>query len=99
MLQVEKTLPRAFVLLVFAWMCYSLFVQGSALEGRGYARKLEWLRVGATLALALAAYLLWPQTLTNVAIGIAGYAVFSAVAFLLGTYNHDNDRNPARAFG
>ena len=36
LLQVEKTLPRAFVLLVFVWMCYSLFVQGAALEGRAY---------------------------------------------------------------
>jgi alkylglycerol monooxygenase len=99
MLQVEKTLPRAFVLLVFAWMCFSLFVQGAALEGRAFARRLEWLRVAATLALAAAVYLLWPQALANVALVIAGYAAISAFAFVLGTYNHDNDRNPARAFG
>lgn len=99
MLQVEKTLPRAFVLLVFFWICYSLFVQGAALEGRAYARKLEWLRVGITLAVALATYLLWPQALAIVALAIAGYAVISGVAFVLGTYNHDNDRNTAGAFG
>jgi alkylglycerol monooxygenase len=99
MLQVEKTLPRAFVLLVFAWMCFSLFVQGAALEGRTFARRLEWVRVAATLALALAVYLLWPQALASVALVIAGYAALSGVAFVLGTYNHDNDRNPAGAFG
>jgi hypothetical protein len=74
-------------------------VQGSALEGRAYARKLEWLRVGLTLMLAATAYLVWPQALTTAAFGIAGYAVVSGVAFVLGTYNHDNDRNPAGAFG
>ena len=80
-MQVEKTLPRAFVLLVFGWMCFSLFVQGAALESRAYARKLEWLRVGSTLALALATYLVWPQALTTVALAIAGYAVVSASVF------------------
>jgi len=99
LLQVEKTLPRAFVLLVFVWMCYSLFVQGTALEGRAYARKLEWLRVGFTLALAATAYLVWPQALATAALGIAGYAAVSGGAFVLGTYNHGNDRNPAGAFG
>src|SRR5262245_3064534 len=83
LLQVEKTLPRAFVLLVFVWMCYSLFVQGAALEGRSYARKLEWLRVGITLGLAAVAYLLWPETLTTLAVAIAGYAVLSGTMFAL----------------
>jgi hypothetical protein len=99
LLQVEKTLPRTFVLLVFAWMCYSMFVQGAALEARAYARRLEWLRVASTLALALVTYLVWPQALAGVAVAIAGYAAVSGVAFVIGTYNHDNDRNPARAFG
>jgi alkylglycerol monooxygenase len=83
LLQVEKTLPRAFVLLVFAWMCYSLFVQGAALEGRAFARKLEWLRVGLTLGLAAIAYLVWPEALTTMAFAIAGYAVISGVLFAL----------------
>ena len=82
LLQVEKTLPRAFVLLVFGWMCFSFFVQGRALEGRSYARRLEWLRVGITLAVALVAYLVWPQALTNIACAFAGYAALSAVAFV-----------------
>jgi alkylglycerol monooxygenase len=99
LLQVEKTLPRAFVLLLFVLMCFSLFVQGTALEGRAYARRLEWLRVGSTLALALATYLLWPQALTNAAYALAGYAALSALAFAFEAYNHDNDRDAARAFG
>jgi sterol desaturase/sphingolipid hydroxylase (fatty acid hydroxylase superfamily) len=99
LLQVEKTLPRAFVLLVFVWMCYSLFVQGAALEGRAYARKLEWLRVGLTFVLAATSYLVWPQALATAALAIAVYAALSGVAFVLGTYNHDDDRNPAGAFG
>ena len=99
LLQVEKTLPRAFVLLVFAWMCYSLFVQGAVLEGRAFARKLEWLRVGLTLGLAATAYLVWPQVLTTIALAMAGYAALSALAFLLEAQRHDNDRNTARAFG
>jgi alkylglycerol monooxygenase len=99
LLQVEKTVPRAFVLMVFVWMCYSLFVQGAALEGRTYARRLEWLRVGLTLALALVTYLLWPVLLFNIAVALAGYAALSALAFAFEAFKHDNDRNPARAFG
>jgi sterol desaturase/sphingolipid hydroxylase (fatty acid hydroxylase superfamily) len=99
LLQVEKTLPRAFVLLVFAWMCYSLFVQGAALEGRALARKLEWLRVALTLGLAATAYLVWPQALTTIALAMAGYAALSALAFLVEAQKHDDDRNTARAFG
>jgi hypothetical protein len=98
MLQVEKTLPRAFVLLMFGLMCFSLFVQGAALEGRESARRLEWLRVGVTLALALATYLMW-QALATVALAIAGYAIVSALAFVIEAQRHDNDRNAARAFG
>ena len=99
MLQVEKTLPRAFVLLMFGLMCFSLFVQGAALEGREYARRLEWVRVGVTLSLALATYLIWPQALSTVALAIGGYAVLSALAFVIEAHKHDNDRNAARAFG
>jgi alkylglycerol monooxygenase len=99
MLQVEKTLPRAFVLLMFGLMCFSLFVQGAALEGREYARRLEWVRVGVTLSLALATYLIWPQSLATVALAIGGYAILSALAFVIEAHKHDNDRNAARAFG
>ena len=91
-------MPRAFVLTVFVWMCYSLFVQGAALEGRAYARRLEWLRVGLTLAFALVTYLLWPVLLLNIAVALAGYAAISALAFAFEAFKHDNDRNAARAF-
>ena len=76
-------MPRAFVLLVFFWMCFSLFVQGAALEGRSYARRLEWIRVGVTFALALVTYLVWPQTLATAALALTGYAAVSATAFAL----------------
>ena len=57
------------------------------------------LRVGITLALALATYLLWPQAQTSAAIALAGYAAISALAFAFEAYKHVNDRNAARAFG
>src|SRR5262249_50493387 len=34
LLGAEKNLPRAFVLLLFGWLCFSFFVQGAWLEGR-----------------------------------------------------------------
>jgi alkylglycerol monooxygenase len=83
LLQVEKTLPRAFVLLLFAWMCFSLYVQGAGLEGRPYARRLEWLRIGLTLALACVAYVVWPQTLTSIARVLAAYAALSTIVVSL----------------
>jgi alkylglycerol monooxygenase len=83
LLQVEETLPRAFVLLLFAWMCLSMFVQGIGLEGRPYARRLEWLRIALTLALALVAYLLWPQPLADIALVLAGYGLVSGGALAL----------------
>jgi acetyl esterase/lipase len=67
-------------------------------EGRAYARRLEWLRVGLTLAFALVTYLLWPVLLFNIAVALAGYAAISALAFAFEAFRHDNDRNAARAF-
>jgi hypothetical protein len=61
-------------------MCYSLFVQGAQLEGREYARRLEWLRVALTAALAAVAYLLWPAALTAIAAVLGVYAIVSGLA-------------------
>jgi alkylglycerol monooxygenase len=80
LLQVESKLPRAFVLLMFAWMCFSLFVQGTQLESREYARRLEWLRVGITAVLAMVTYLVWPAQF-EVAAVLGAYAALSAFAF------------------
>jgi alkylglycerol monooxygenase len=81
LLTVESKLPRAFVLLVFGWMCYSLFVQGAQLEGREYAKRLEWLRVALTAGLAAGAYLVWPAELSELAVVLAVYAAASGLAF------------------
>jgi sterol desaturase/sphingolipid hydroxylase (fatty acid hydroxylase superfamily) len=83
LLGAEKHLPRALVLLLFGWFCFSFFVQGAWLEGRSYARRLEWLRIGAALAIAGACQFLWPQQTAQVAVVLAGYAIGSAVIVLV----------------
>ena len=83
LLKTFEDLPRAFVLLTFAWFCYSLFVLGAWLEGRDLARRLEWLRVGLTSVLGMAGYLLWPQQLTLVAVAMTLYSVVSGVALFV----------------
>jgi sterol desaturase/sphingolipid hydroxylase (fatty acid hydroxylase superfamily) len=80
LLQVESKLPRAFVLLMFAWVCFSLFVQGTQLEGRDYARRLEWVRVSITALLAVVTYLAWPLQ-SEIAAILGAYAAASALAF------------------
>jgi alkylglycerol monooxygenase len=80
LLQVEKDLPRTFVLLLFGWMCFSLFVQGVWLEGRAFARKLECVRIALTLVLAIVAALEWPGSLLQIAFVLAAYSVASAAA-------------------
>lgn len=77
LLSVHQGLPRAFVLLAFAWFCFSLFVQGLWLEGRRYARQLEWLRLGLTVAFGLAAHLLWRELSMQLILAVAGYALLS----------------------
>ena len=80
LLQVEKDLPRAFVLLLFAWMCFSLYVQGAWLEGRAHARRLEWIRIALTVALAIAACSGGRRRCAEIAVVLAAYAVASAAA-------------------
>jgi alkylglycerol monooxygenase len=78
LLSAEKALPRVFVLLLFAWFLFSFFVQGVWLEGRAYAARLDWLRIGITLGLAYGAYVVWPST-RPATVALAGYALLSAV--------------------
>ena len=80
-MQIESKLPRAFVLLAFAWMCFSLFVQGAQLEGRGYARRLEWVRVALTAVLTAVSFSIWPNALLGIAYVLAVYTVASGLAF------------------
>jgi sterol desaturase/sphingolipid hydroxylase (fatty acid hydroxylase superfamily) len=76
----ETRLPRAFVLLMFAWICFAFFVQGIWLEARTYAKRFEWMRVVSALLLAFVAYTLWPQSLINAAAILGSYAFLSALA-------------------
>lgn len=76
--------PRAFVLAAFVWICFSLYVQGAWLEGRAYAQRLEWLRILAGAALALAMQWLWPDTLGQAALIVGGYSIASALAMGVG---------------
>lgn len=79
LLKVQSKLPGAFVLVAFLWICFSLYVQGTWLEGRTYARRLEWLRIAAGGALAIAMSSLWPDALSRVAIVLGGYCLASAL--------------------
>lgn len=79
LLEMESDLPRAFVLLAFAWVCFAMFVQALWLEGRALATRFEWLRIISAMGLAAAAFFLWPQQLQGAAFVLAGYAVVSAV--------------------
>lgn len=80
LLKVHSTLPRAFVLAAFVWICFSLYVQGSWLEGRAYARRLEWLRIAGGAGLALAVQVFWAEPLSQVALVLGGYSIASAFA-------------------
>ena len=79
LLSAEKDLPRPFVLLLFGWFCFSFFVQGTWLEGRVGAARLEWLRIGIAFSLAYVAHRAWPETANNVAAVLVGYGLLSAV--------------------
>ena len=82
LLQAQAHLPRIFVLLMFLWMCGTLFVQGAWLEGRAQARWMEWVRIAAAFTIALVALVVWP-TLANVALVIASYAALSTLVVAL----------------
>ena len=72
-------LDRTTTLSMAALMAYSLYVQGVWLEGRSYARTVEWLRLGL---FAIAAWLgvnVWGETMS---IAIAGYVLACAICLL-----------------
>ena len=83
LLAAAKDLPRAFVLLLFGWFCFSFFVQGTWLEGRPYAPRLEWIRIGIALALAYIGHLVWPGSTNSVGVVLAGYGLVSACVVAL----------------
>jgi alkylglycerol monooxygenase len=77
-LESEKTLPRSFVLAMFAWLVLSFYVQGMWLEGRAIAQRLEWFRIGATVLLAAAASQFWTLPALFLPV-ILGYALGSGL--------------------
>jgi alkylglycerol monooxygenase len=83
LLDAEKDLPRTFVLLLFGWFCFSFFVQGTWLEGRPHAARLEWLRIGIALALAYVGHVVWPESTNTVGVVLAGYGLLSAIVVAL----------------
>ena len=54
-----------------------------ALEARVSAQRLEWLRIGSAAAIALLAYWLWPQELTQAASVLMLYAALCSLVVLL----------------
>jgi alkylglycerol monooxygenase len=78
LMETEKGMPRSLVLLLFAWIVFSFYVQGVWLEGRGTARRLEWLRLALALGLAFTIWQWW--SLTAIALTLAGYAIACGAA-------------------
>ena len=71
-----------FVLVVFVWCMFSLYVQGTFLEGRRYAQKLEGVRLCLLILGIILASEFWPSVtpeVTNIALT---YAVSSLCVFV-----------------
>lgn len=80
LLKAQSTLPVGFLLSTFVWICFSLYVQGAWLEGRSYARRLEWLRIAVGILLAAAMQGLWFETVAQMVPILGAYLVVSALA-------------------
>ena len=80
LLKAHDGLPYAFVWLGVIWVSFALYVQGTWLEGRAYARRLEWLRIASGAGLAVALPWLWPALPPQVALLLGGYCAMSALA-------------------
>jgi alkylglycerol monooxygenase len=87
-LKVHGTLPTAFVFTAVLWIGFSLYVQGAWLEGRRYARGLEWLRIASGGALAFAIHHLWSEALGVAALVLAGYLLASVAAIAIERLGH-----------
>lgn len=79
----DATVPRAFTITAFAWICFAFYVQGTWLEARAYAAKLEWARLAGALSIAGLTYSLWPESLSSAAYALAAYSLVSAAVLLL----------------
>jgi len=75
-------MSRGMVLTCAALLAYGFYVQRTWLEGRAYARALEWVRLAATLALAWVGARITMSWQTDVAIWLSAYATLSATCLL-----------------
>lgn len=80
LLETQSQQPVAFAWMAGTWIAFSLYVQGAWLEGRAFAKRLEWLRIVAGAALAFAMQWVWPETLSQAALVLGGYGIASALA-------------------
>lgn len=75
-------MSREMVLAAAALLAYGFYVQGAWLEGRQYARLLEWLRLAGTLLLAWYGAAISLSWNVEVAYWLTGYAAASATCLL-----------------
>ncbi|TNF81449.1 MAG: sterol desaturase family protein [Gammaproteobacteria bacterium] len=81
-------MSREMVLTSAALLAYGFYVQGTWLEGRAYARVLEWLRLAATLSLAWYGAQIAFSWNTGIAVWLSGYAAVSATGLLWAALTH-----------
>ena len=70
------------MLIVFFWCIFSLYVQGTFLEGKRYAKKLEGVRIGSLIVGIILAPEFWSGVSAELTNSTLIYAVASLVLFL-----------------
>ncbi len=83
LLGVVDRFPYSFAVVAFLWFCISFYAQGAWLEGLRHGRWLEWIRLAATLVLALGSHQLWPEVPQTLGLVVATYCGVSAIALLI----------------
>ena len=78
----QETVSRDFMLIVFFWCIFSLYVQGTFLEGRSFAKKLEGVRLGSLIVGIMLAPGFWPSVTTALTNNSLIYAITSLALFL-----------------
>lgn len=84
LISAQSELPRAFALLLVAWLAFSFFVHGAWLEGRRQAQTLEGLRLALALALGVYALGRGLGSLQGPGMVLTGYALASAALLPVG---------------
>jgi sterol desaturase/sphingolipid hydroxylase (fatty acid hydroxylase superfamily) len=89
----EKDLPRAFVLTAFFWICFAFYAEGVVLEARASARRLEWLRLAATLVFAALSGWFGGDQLRQPSLALGLYAAVCALVLTLQSMFGTHSRN------